>query len=146
MQKKQTADNLHSLLLSLLPVANNFSIQLASENALVIITDENSFSFNDCTIEKFLFQLSCTQEKKIPFRGYFLFCVALARRDCLSELFVVARFAFTFKFSPLRKIPLFPTSITTYLSFEYLPLKCTFAQRILLTQSLIGIALIFTLF
>lgn len=68
-----TADNLFAFTASRRRRTTNSSSD--EENALVIITDKNSFSFNDCTIEGFLFQLSCTQ-KKILFTEIFFFSSA----------------------------------------------------------------------
>lgn len=133
-----TADNLFAFTASRRRRTTNSSSD--EENALVIITDKNSFSFNDCTIEGFLFQLSCTQ-KKILFTEIFFFSsafpsVARSRRDCLSKLFCACRSQFAIHFYS-RRSPSFeqasdfpPASIMTYFSFEYLPLKCTFAQRL----------------
>lgn len=165
----ETADNSirfhysQSLLKLFFPAATTFN-PTHPKNALVIITDKNSFNFNDCTIEKFLFQLSCTSKRKrkkvfrvfvsvFPFHRFSHLLLWHSTWLSLERDFFLLSTRIHFQIC--LKIPHLQTSIMTYFSDEYLPLKCTFSTKSLsflrlfacsLTHSFIGITLIFTLF
>lgn len=103
--------------------------------SLFIIVDENDFSFNDCTMEKFLFQLRA----KIfffPFHWLFFLSSVLCHfiRLSLKTFIQLQRFCihssiFFFLWGFIHSV----SSLMTYFADEYLPLKCTFSKSVSLS-------------